>query len=198
MATSETEICNSALIKLGVEPIADLDENTKQARLCKRQYPIIKQDVLRSHPWNFAMTRVELAATGNVPLFEFGFEFVLPADVLRVMKTDLNISPSITESPWKVEHNRSTGKKVLLANDSVINILYVRDITDVQLFDSNFAEALAFRLASDLAYPLIQSVSLAGQMFTLYQEQLKTARSYDAQESSLESVIADEWIVQRF
>ncbi len=198
MATSETEICNSALIKLGVEPIFSLDDNTKAARLCKRQYPILRDDVLRAHPWNFAIARVELASTGNEPVFEFSNEFLLPQDMLRILKTDLNLQPAIIESPWAIENNPVTGTKVLVANDSSVKIMYIRKITDVQKFDANFVETLATRIAADLAYPLVQSVSLAGQMFQLYDQQLRTARSFDAQEQSLQQVDADEWIVSRF
>lgn len=57
MATSDVEICNSALQKLGAEDITSLSDNTRRAQLCNRQYNKIRKKLLRSHPWNFAIKR---------------------------------------------------------------------------------------------------------------------------------------------
>lgn len=198
MATSEVEICNSALIKLGAERINSLDDDTKEARLCKLQYPLLRDEVIRSHPWNFALSRVDLAKTANTPAFQFTNEFAIPQDVLRVLTTDFSILTTTDEIPWKVEHNAIDGTKVLVTDEETVAIQYIRKITDVQLFDANFSEALALRLASDLAYPLVQSISLAQAMFGLYQQMLKNARSFDGQEGSLEQVQADDFFFSRF
>ena len=50
---SEVSICNSALIKLGASRIASLTEDSKEAKLCYEQYPILRDEVQASHPWNF-------------------------------------------------------------------------------------------------------------------------------------------------
>ncbi len=60
MATSDVEICNSALQKLGAETITTLADNSRRASLCNRQYDKIRKKLLRAHPWNFAIKRAAL------------------------------------------------------------------------------------------------------------------------------------------
>lgn len=57
--SSSLEICSSALIKLGNEPITSFI-GSKRARLCAAQYPIIKRKMIRLHQWNFAIRRATL------------------------------------------------------------------------------------------------------------------------------------------
>jgi hypothetical protein len=197
MASSEVEVCNSALIKLGVKTISSLEDDSKEARLCKQQYPLMRDELLRSHPWNFAITRVALTKTSNTPAYEFTSEFLLPSDVLRVLLTDLNLSPTTQEEPWQLESNPTTGLKVILSNQSTMKIKYLRKVTDPQKFDAIFSEVLAWKLAANIAYNMVQSVSLAGQIFQLYKEALSQARSFDGQEGSLQQVEADEWFWSR-
>lgn len=61
MATDAVAICNSALLKIGTEKITSLSDNTKRAIICNEQYAKIRDQVLRAHPWNFAIKRVTLS-----------------------------------------------------------------------------------------------------------------------------------------
>lgn len=198
MASSETEICNSALIKLGLEPILSLSDDSKRARFCAHQYPILRDAELRSHPWNFAIARKELAKTTTDGVFEFTNQFVLPSDVLRILKTNLNLDGGGTiEEKWQVETDGVAGGRLLVTNDTAVKIRYIKKITDVALFTSDFAEVLAWRLAADLAYSLVQSVSLGQQMFAAYEQFARRARSFDAQEGSVDQVESFEWLDSR-
>lgn len=60
MATNSVEICNNALTLIGTRRITSLSDPSKEARACNDNYDICRKALLRSHPWNFAMTRVEL------------------------------------------------------------------------------------------------------------------------------------------
>jgi hypothetical protein len=199
MASSEVEICNSALNKLGAETIISFLDATKNARLCRAQYPLLRDELLRSHPWNFAISRVELAQnSSSTPEFEFNYEYIIPQDVLRILRTDLNQVPvGPIEQKWKIETNVA-GNRILVTDAESVKIVYIKKITDVSLFDANFVDALAWRIAADLAYPIVQSTSLMQQMFQIYEQRLGQARSFDAMEGSLEQVDASDWVVTRF
>ncbi len=186
MASSEVEICNSALIKVGADRIISLTDDVERARVVAEQYPKVRDELLRSHPWNFAIARVEIASTGT-PEFEYDNEFLLPSDCLRVLKTDLPDGDD-----FKIE-----GRKVL-ANTSSLKIKYIKRITDVNYFDSNFTEALALRLAYDTAYRITNSSTQAASLYQLYSAALRDARSFDAQEGSADRIISDEWLNSRF
>ena len=88
MATSETAIANSALAKIGAKSILSLDDDSREARLMKQQFAPLRDMLLRSHPWNFAIKRLELAASSTAPIFGFDNRFVLPVDYLRVLEID--------------------------------------------------------------------------------------------------------------
>ena len=71
MATNSVDICNTALILNGAQTINSLSDDSKGAKLCNKEYDKVRQAVLTEHPWNFAMSRKELAQTVNVPVFKF-------------------------------------------------------------------------------------------------------------------------------
>ena len=127
MAT-KVDICNSALDKLGVEPVESLSDENKQARLCNRQYDVIRKKLLRSHLWNFAITRTVLAPAKDSngdplkPVFGSGFLYDIPSDSLRITRLGDGRSTnfdSVSERPHVIE-----GQQILAyeANEgSVVN-----------------------------------------------------------------------------
>jgi len=185
MATSSVEICNSALYKIGAQRITALSDNVKAAIICNDQYDRLRKEVLRAHPWNFAITWVALAATANTPVAEeYTTEFALPSDVLRVLETNL-----AENLDWEIGYNVD-GIKVLFCNDTAVTIKYIKNVTNTTLFAPDFEEALAFRLAADIAYALVQSQTVQAQMFNLYEKSVAMARSFDAQEKGQDFVSA--------
>ena len=60
---SSIEICNDALTMLSQEPVMALDDTTKASRLCKQRYEPVRDALLRSYPWSFAMHEIS-----NLPL----------------------------------------------------------------------------------------------------------------------------------
>lgn len=57
---TQLELCNVALGHLGEARIAALSDATAAARACSLHYAPVRDEVLRSHRWNFAMKRVLL------------------------------------------------------------------------------------------------------------------------------------------
>lgn len=167
MATSKIEICNSALLKLGVEPISSFADTSKAATLCKYQYDRVRRKLLSAHLWNFAIKRSNLAKLADVPLFGYGAAFQLPTDCIRPLTT--NQSKDFEEE----------GKTILMNSDSCI-LQYISDITDVSFFEAFFEEAFSFLLAAEFAYPLKQSDTLRQSMMASAKLEIRDARFYDA------------------
>lgn len=192
MATSEVEICNSALYKIGSKRIGALTDDSKAAIICNDQYERCRKEVLRAHPWNFAVSWVALAATTNTPVADhWDNEFLLPADVLRVLGTNL------VDNSWEIGYNVD-GNKVLWCRDDEVKIQYIKDVKNVTRFAPDFEEALAWRLAVDLAYAIVQSQTIQRNMFGYYSAALAQARSFDAQEHGDQQVQADEFTDVRY
>jgi hypothetical protein len=59
------------------------------------------------------------------------------------------------------------------------------------------ADAIAARLAADLAYPLTGSTALAQAMLAAYQAKIAEARMCDAQEGTPDAFAANDWLESR-
>ena len=192
MALSIVEICNSALHKIGANRITSLTDTSKSAIIINDQYDRLRKEVLRSHPWNFAIAYISLAATVNTPIWtDYTFEFLLPSDVLRVLNTNLT-----SDDDWEVGYNND-GNKVIFCNSDTLIVRYIKDVENTTRFDACFDEALSFRIAADIAYALVQSQTVQTNMFNMYKAQLAIAMSFDAQEKSQDVVSADSFIEVR-
>jgi hypothetical protein len=179
---SIVDICNGALNQLGASTIISLTEDSKNARLCNARYTQVRDSLFRSHPWNCLQKRVQLAADTTAPAWGFTSAYTLPADCLRLLRI-LDY-----DSNHKVE-----GRKIL-TNNSSMKILYVARIEDPNEYDESLRETLSAAIASDIAYAVTSSNTVAQNMYNLYQIKLKDARFVDAtegQNTSQEDGMAD-------
>lgn len=173
---STVDICNSALNMLGGATIISLTENSKNGRLCNQRYEPVRDAIFRSHPWNCLIKRTDLAANTETPNFQWKFQYTLPADCIRVLRTEnSNLS---NEEQYRIEGRN------LLTDQSTIKIQYVAKITDTTKYDTLLIETISARLAAELCYPITQSSTLMDRMFALYDAKLKEARFADATEGS--------------
>lgn len=184
-AATEVDICNSALGKLGVETITALADNNPRARLCNSQYNKIRDKVLYSHPWNFAVERASLTVDATAPTYGYTYRYPKPAGCLRVLEVD-------TDQAWEIEGD------YILTDSSDCYIRYIKAVTDVAKFNPFFAEVLAIELAHDMAFPLTGNNTLKEQLTKDKKAQLAEARSMDAFESSVKQIQANDWLNARF
>ena len=199
MATSEVEIVNSALGKIGGARIISLDDDSKEARLMKDAFPLKRDELLRSHPWNFAIDRIQLAEDVTTPVYGFDKQFVIPLDTLRIFDvSDGTSGDSPTFSaraqiiPFQKEGN------LILTDLSTVFVRRLKRVETVASWDVNFVEVLALLLAANAAYAIAQSTTLSNNLYGIYDAFLGTARSYDAQEGSIRRVVASDFINSRF
>ena len=186
MATSAVPICNSALIKVGAERIDSLSDTTKRAVIVNEQYEKSRDDLMMSHPWNFAIARLELAQSATDPVNGWDAAFTLTNNVLRVL--EINDDDSLD---WAVEGG------YVVTDETSCTIKYIKKITDTTLFPKIFEEVLAWKLAADICYAITQSSTLADAIYKKYELHLAKARSFDSQEGSGLAVEADDWINAR-
>lgn len=196
---SVVDICNHAMDLLGAATITSLTENSKEARLCNRNFEKLRDDVFRSHPWNTAITRATLAKDSTAPAFGFANQFTLPTDpyclrVLSFWNSSVNNDVAAYDSNvmYKIE-----GRKIL-SNEGSCSITYIARITDTEQYDSLLSSAIAHRLASETAYAITGSNSVAQAMQGMYEVRLREAKSVDAMEGYPEQPQADEYINIRY
>lgn len=191
--SSQVEIANRALSRLGARRIISFGDDTEEARAITAAYEPMVEEVLRDHPWNSASTRVKLAELSSAPAFGYLHQYQLPTDCLRVLEVG---HPSNTEFsspwPWVVE-----GRVLLTDEEAPLPIRYIRRETDPNNWDPLLRSAVAARLAAELAEELTQSNTKKRDQWAMYQEILMRARRADGQEQSDMEVEEDPWILAR-
>ena len=184
MAT-EVSICANALRRLGDDPIVSLTDDTERARLCNAFYSEARDDVLRSHPWNFAITRQQLSQLSATPLYQYSYQYALPTDPFCLRVLEMEYSDYV----FKIEHLAGTGR-VLLTDEGTAKIIYIARITDTAQFDPLFIDTLTAKMSVDLAYPVTGSVQLQQNMQKLFESKLREARSVDGQEGFQDDLVS--------
>jgi len=170
---SETDICNSALRRLGEATILSLTDGTANANYCQQFYEVERNFLLRVYPWGFANKRVTLGRSTTVPDWEYSYLYALPNDYLKL----LDVLDSDFED-IKIEG------RFIATNLETVKIKYTAKITNTPEFDATFSEMLAVRLAAVLAYPLTKSNTVSQAMWKLYEEYEMDAFSADGQEGT--------------
>lgn len=186
MAFTQLDICNMALGAIGQDEVTSLAGTTKTVKLLNRFYPLCRDEVLASHPWNCARARASLTANVTAPVWEYAVAYDLPADCIRVLKVET--SCDFATRPWKVE-----GAQIVTDLASPIDIQYIARI-DESLFSPLLTAALFTRLAVELAEPIAQSATLAEQLRQKYEAALRRARSMNAQEGTPDRPRADAFV----
>lgn len=177
MARSKADVCNLALEKIGSEGITTFPENSVIGRLCSRFYEPTAEEELRKHNWNFSLERQALNQDTATPIGdEYDYQYSLPTDpyCLRVIR-QLGVAK-------KLQDYRIEGRK-LLSNYDEINVLYVREIEDPNLFDSLFTEAVAAKLAYKMCLPITGDKVLRDRMVVEYDGVIANAEEANEIES---------------
>lgn len=199
MAVSDVDIANRALVKIGEQRITSFDDDNKASRAVKALYPTVRDSELRKHRWNFATKRAQLAALATAPAFGFDYAYQLPSDCLRVdfvgdfyPGVDLSDYRNADSSEWRVE-----ARTILTNLSAPLNLRYGARITDPTQFDAMFVEALAAKLAIELADVLTQTGTRKEQAKADYQDAMRTARSLDAIEDPPQQMPDTSWTLGR-
>ena len=188
---SAVDICNLALISLGQPTVVAIDPpdtNSLAAKLCGQIYPMLRDEVIRAAPWRRLKTRVELAADPAAPVFGYTTKFAFPADMQRLL--DVIVSGNIRVSDYNVE-----GDFILCNESGPLQIRYIKDSINPDDWDSIMRNAIAYRLAADLAEPLTQDASKKQYAMAKYDMIIKEAKRTSAQEGVPVTVgIPDPWV----
>lgn len=188
--TSEVQICNRALQKLGASTIMSLTEDSAEGRACNLAYIPVRDALLRSHWWSFAIKRTSLAASSTAPAFGYDNAFPLPSDYLKLVPPDHREGTYMTD--WKLENGE------IRTNDAApLNIRYVSRVTDPNKFDALFTEALSAKLAMEMCEELTQSNSKRQLSAQEYQEIIRDARKHNAFENPPVEAADGSWITDR-
>lgn len=178
MASSSIEIINKALLLLGANVITSLDEGSNESTIVGALYPAVRKSCLSIHPWNFAITEVELPAVTGGSSFKHQYQYNWPSDCLRLLRV-------YDDPDYKVK-----GRSVYTNSDSC-KIRYIFDNVDTTTWTPTFDNLVAHKLAAELAYPITKSTSLMEAMTNLYGRFVIEAKAIDASEDIEDEISSD-------
>lgn len=169
---SPVDICNLALSHLGARAqITSISppDNSVEAGLCARFYPMARKEALESAKWSWSKRRVALAAVAN-PSTVWLYAYALPSDCLTPMRI---LQAAFTSAAWgmpsapvtfddiAVFNEAGTAQfeiegQTLLTNEPEAVLLYTRDVVDPTQYSASFTTFLSYLLAAYLSGPILK------------------------------------------
>lgn len=216
------DICNLALSYLGDSAtVASIDppEGSAQAQHCARFYPMALGLLLDAHEWNFITMRAALAVVQN-DYNGWRFAYAMPSDALDVISVkakclypvdyfEVAILNYLGESwPLHFEQKRRgdfqietlNGAEVILSNAEEAIALYTVSTVQPGMFPPLFTDALAWKLASMLAGPLLKGDAGATESkrcLSMHQAILEQAKGQDSNQRKGNPQPPAPWIAAR-
>ena len=193
LAYSEIDVCNLALDRLGQPPIVSLDDSGKAPTLCKRMYPLARDEMLRRVPWRRLKKRAVIAAVGVPPVWGDGLLYELPGDLLKLLDVYSN-SNYVQNVGWELE-----GNQILTQADGPLHIRYIVKSNDPSSWDSLMISTVAAYMAKDMAETLTQDATkkqYAYQDFMAIMDEAKHANSQEGVYVNIDD--ADTWVTDRY
>jgi len=179
------DICNFALAKCGEQRIVSLNDKSKNAILCNLHFEQTLQEVLRNHPWNCAIKRASLAEYTDTPAFGFDHQYYLPEDCLRILWMEEDTAVFRIESG------------MLLTDENPANVIYIRNVTDMNDLDPLCVKVVMLELAIKLSYNLTETRTQTEALLAEAERAWIEARAMDAHEGTPKVVEFSEWLNAR-
>ena len=160
--SSDVEICNMALTRLGQSRIASLSQSGLEAEMCTLYYAQTRDELLSSYEWPFAMERKVLAAEAGTNLTEYDYKYTLPTDLLRPITQISEDDYSDLTDDFRIEGQ-------FLYSDLSPNYLkYIKKVTKASELSVLFVEPFYLRMATKMCLKLTQDQSLLTILFREY------------------------------
>ena len=199
-------------------------DGSNESNVLSLLYDPVRQGVLRAAYWNFArkqasLTQLKSAQDTNTTCPQpWQYEYAFPSDCLRMRylqplllntgTTNANVIPSgsYMAPPWPVNqaiqflvandvpYSATAPIRVILTNVPNAIAVYTNDITDPNMFDSNFLDAFVYVLASRLALNLSGDKGTSDRMMKMAEEYLATAMRTDGDEGTQQQNTTPDWI----
>ena len=188
MATS-IDIANRALMLLGSREITSFTENSNEAKTAKNLYMSTRDYVLRAYPWASLKKRAKLVELADKPVNGYRHQYQLPNDCIRVVEVHSPSRDKVTK--WEVE-----GTKVL-CDYSPLSVVYLaNDVPEID-YSTQLVQALVYRLASEMAYPITGNNTTMSNFAALFENVIQEARTTDSLEQSAKAIGPNDFLTVR-
>ena len=171
---SAIEICTAALNAVGAFRITSFDDNTAESDFAKTIYPVVRDGLLSSYPWSFAIEQFELSPLVAAPVADYDYAFALPAAVLRIISVG-----DTTSGYGRGVDYRVRGRNIETDTAAITITANVR--TAPQSWPAYFDTALIALLSAEFAVPITESNTRHEAMIAVADRAVRMAKNSDAQ-----------------
>ena len=91
MIYNQLNLCSAALLQIGSNSISSFQESSTESEIAGNIYPIIRDGLLSSYPWSFAISQSHLGRIDTTPIADFNYAYLLPTDFLRIISPLLHL-----------------------------------------------------------------------------------------------------------
>ena len=127
-----------------------------------------------------------LNSSATAPKWGYSYAYPKPAEMLRLISVKEN------EYPFKIEGDN------IVTNSTTLSILYIERVTDTAKYDALLIQAIALRLATEIAQDITGKTQLKEALMRKYREVMSEARSADAAEGTPQKIESDLWLESRY
>jgi hypothetical protein len=193
LATNATEpwadLCNQALVLLGSpKVIRSITDGTPEAAACGQIYPMVINEIFGLHDWRFAVARAPLVAQAGTNS-QWAYEYPVPTDCARVRGLI-----DATRLPTQYLPNRrmfdcriafAQGYSLVYActavwtNLSTAILEYTTNSVPIASWPPALRSAVVWRLAAELAMPILRDAKIAQVLGQQFQPLLAKAMEAD-------------------
>ena len=172
MASSETQIANLALAKLGQRRLDDISsDDGAEARWCLELYPTARDYVTEEVMPRHAKVTASLSQLStNDRQNEYLYAYQRPSNALCILYLMASQTPYDPQYVIRFEcETDSSDNEVIYSDEPNARVVYIKQVTDVTRFKPSFTEAIAWYLAHLLVNPLRQDKALFADMLNGYE-----------------------------
>lgn len=192
---SKIEIVNRALIKLGEPPVSSLND-AAFGKTYETIYEDVKNLLLSSYPWRFAVMRKQLAQCAE----KYGERYLyrLPSDFLLLVKVFGGHGRLAMDTHLEAITRYEIAEQsiVVPCADGVV-IEYIRRIDNDAHFPALFREALAAKIAAELSMRLKHALDFKQVFENEFYNLIRQAELNNEIEKDVEIMPDSSWISVR-
>ena len=163
MAKNKIDLINRSLVSIGATPIQGFNENTSEAIVLKEAYSGIRDGLLSSYQWRFAIKtqKLQLLNVDDKGVYNFS----LPTDCLRILKVNTN--------QYQIHNNTLNTRTQIIEVDYIFR-------PEEEDFPPYFDNVLVSRICAEICLPLTDSTTRTEFLFKRYETEFKQAKLVDA------------------
>lgn len=170
---SKIDVFNMALAHVGISStVADESERSPERFACSRFWDTCRDALFayKDMRWRFATARVKLADIGDPPL-GWGYRYRYPNDCINALSITSDSGRAVlNEYAPKFTIEWEEGGRVILSDTESAELIYIRRIEEVERWPSTFVEAVAYRLAAQIAMPLRNDSGVRAELIQLAEQ----------------------------